>query len=45
MELLQSKNGNIFIPDGKSVFEFGTNVNINKKAEDDYIKRTANLSR
>jgi len=38
------KNGNVFIPDGKSVFEFGTNVNINKKAEDDYIKRTENFA-
>mgnify|MGYP003411075926 CR=1 FL=1 len=41
---LEVSKGNAFVPEGKSVWEFGTNVNINKKAEDDYTKRT-NLSR
>ena len=42
-ELIVDK-GNTFIPDNKSVWEFGTNININKKAENDYQKRTNNSS-
>ncbi|RLA82399.1 MAG: hypothetical protein DRG78_07320 [Epsilonproteobacteria bacterium] len=42
--ILTVKKGNSFIPSGKSVWEFGTNVNINKKAEDDYKKRTDSSS-
>jgi len=38
------EKGNFFIPNGKSVLEFGTNKNINKKAEDDYQKRTNSSS-
>ena len=41
---LEVSKGNAFVPEGKSVWEFGTNVNINKKAEDDYTKRTNNSS-
>ncbi len=34
--------GNIFVPAGESFWEFGTEQNINKKARDDYHKRTTN---
>jgi hypothetical protein len=37
--VLITDNGNDFIPVGKSGWEFGTNNNVNKKANEDYAKR------
>lgn len=37
---LETVQGNAFIPTGASVWEFGTNQAIRKKANDDYQKRT-----
>lgn len=37
--VLSTQKGNEFVPDGFSVWEFGTNKNINKKANSDYQKR------
>ena len=42
--ILDIDKGNAFVPEGKTVWEFGTNININKKAEDDYEKRTNSLA-
>lgn len=42
--ILDIDKGNAFVPEGKTVWELGTNVNINKKAEDDYKKRTDSLA-
>jgi len=39
---LEIEDGNEFIPKGKSVWEFGTNENIQAKADEDYKKRTDN---
>jgi hypothetical protein len=39
---LETTQGNPFIPVGLSVWEFGTNQQIQQKAERDYQKRTAN---
>ena len=38
--LLEVAKGNQFIPSGKSGWEFGTNANVTKKANEDYEKRT-----
>jgi hypothetical protein len=38
--ILDVDEGNQFIPSGKSGWEFGTNSNVIKKANDDYEKRT-----
>lgn len=38
--LLEVKEGNEFVPTGKSGWEFGTNSDINNKADGDYQKRT-----
>jgi hypothetical protein len=38
--ILDVDEGNQFIPSGKSGWEFGTNSNVAKKANDDYDKRT-----
>ncbi len=40
--ILQVNQGNIFVPIGNSVWEFSTNQNINKKANEDYAKRARN---
>jgi len=40
--VLSADQGNAFIPLGDSVWEFGTNARIEKKANDDYEKRTKN---
>lgn len=40
--VLSVDKGNAFIPLGDSVWEFGTNARIEKKANDDYEKRTKN---
>lgn len=36
------EEGNIFVPSGESFWEFGTEQNINKKASNDFQKRTIN---
>ena len=38
--ILKVKEGNMFVPQGDSVWEFGTNARINIKANEDYEKRT-----
>lgn len=38
--ILEVEEGNQYIPNGKSGWEFGTNTNVTKKANDDYEKRT-----
>ena len=38
--IVKVKKGNPFVPNGKSVWEFGTNRGIKQKAEGDYAKRT-----
>jgi hypothetical protein len=38
--ILDVEEGNEFIPVGKSGWEFGTNVDVMKKADEDYEKRT-----
>lgn len=38
--ILEVEQGNQYIPNGKSGWEFGTNTNVTKKANDDYEKRT-----
>lgn len=40
--ILEVEEGNQYIPSGKSGWEFGTNTNVTKKANDDYEKRTVN---
>jgi hypothetical protein len=40
--VLQAELGTEYIPEGGSVWEFGTNQEIKEKAERDYLKRTAN---
>ena len=40
--VLSADQGNAFIPLGDSAWEFGTNAKIDKKANDDYEKRTKN---
>lgn len=40
--MLEIDEGNEFIPSGKSGWEFGTNSNVKKKADDDYSKRLKN---
>ncbi|RLA84884.1 MAG: hypothetical protein DRG78_00170 [Epsilonproteobacteria bacterium] len=39
--MLSVDEGNPFVPEGNSVWEFGTNTSINAKAEQDYDKRTS----
>lgn len=38
--VLQVDKGNAFVPEGRSVWEFGTNHNIKAKADKDYQKRS-----
>lgn len=38
--ILEVSKGNIFVPDGKSYWEFGTNKSTHQKANNDYDKRT-----
>ena len=40
--ILDIDEENQFIPNGKSGWEFGTDSNVNKKADGDYQKRTTN---
>lgn len=40
--ILEVETGNEFVPDGKSVWEFGTNKHVKSKADDDYEKRKEN---
>jgi len=40
--VLVAEKGNAFVSVGFNVFEFGTSKNINKKADEDYEKRTNN---
>lgn len=40
--VLEVAKGNEYVPEGKSVWEFGTNKAQRKKAEEDYEKRKAN---
>ncbi len=42
--ILDVEKGNAFVPDGKSFWEFGTNRSIQKKANDEYKKRTESLT-
>jgi hypothetical protein len=37
-------NGNVFVPEGRSIWEFGVGKNYKSKAGDDYDKRTNELS-
>lgn len=37
------EQGNMFVPSGQSLWEFGTNQSIKKKADTDYDKRTKSL--
>ncbi len=37
--VIEVETGNEFVPDGKSVWEFGTNKQVKSKADDDYEKR------
>jgi hypothetical protein len=39
--VLEVKQGNPWVPDGKSAWEMGTDQNPSKKADEDYTKRTA----
>jgi len=39
---LISEEGNAFVPEGSSVWEFGTEESVNTKANEDYEKRTKN---
>lgn len=41
--ILEVDGGNEFVPDGKSVWEFGTNKQVKPKADDDYDKRKKDL--
>jgi len=40
--ILEVEEGNEFVPEGKSGWEFGTNSNVKGKADDDYDKRLGN---
>jgi hypothetical protein len=40
--ILVVEEGNAFVPDGQSVWEFGTNRDVKTKADNDYEKRVAN---
>lgn len=39
--MVETTEGNAFVPDGLSVWELGTNADIKRKADSDYAKRTA----